>query len=78
MPVASAFLQFIDPERFVVLGEPEWTTLHAAGDLERPMPDPVTPAAYARYLAAARAVADRTDQPLVAVQRACWRLGRTA
>lgn len=76
VPVATAFLQFIDPERYVVLGEREWSVLEAAGELAGPYPDPPTIAAYETYLDACRSLADRFGRDLVTVHRALWRLAK--
>lgn len=74
VPVASAFLQFVDPERYVVVGRPEWDVLHEAGELDDAYPDPPSPEAYGTYLAACRSLADRFDCTLLAIHRALWRL----
>lgn len=74
--IASAFLQFMDPERYAAIDEPCWDALVAAGDLEEPYPDPVRPSDYERYLAACREHADQADLRVVDVGRALWRLGR--
>ncbi|WP_299332758.1 hypothetical protein [Haloplanus sp.] len=73
--VASAFLAFIRPARHVAVGAREWDTLHAAGELSAPSPDPVTTAAYGRYLDAVGAVADRVDRDRWTVYRALWQQG---
>ncbi|MFB6102247.1 MAG: hypothetical protein ABEJ73_06735 [Haloplanus sp.] len=73
--VASAFLAFTQPDRYVAVGEREWRGLRAAGELAESMPDPVTPADYERYLDAVSAVARRIDRDGWTVYRALWRLG---
>ena len=78
VPVASAFLQFVDPGRFVVLGPREWSALVEAGELDRPYPDEPSVEDYAAYLEACRDVAERTGCDLVPVQRTLWRLARDA
>lgn len=75
VPVASAFLQFLDPARFVVVGEREWGVLHDAGELDGPYPDPPAAGDYRGYLAACRDVADRLGVAPVTFHRALWRLG---
>lgn len=72
--VASAFLQFIDPGRFVVIGEREWAVLQGADELSEPFPAPPSIEAYEAYLEACRSIADRYDCDLVSVHRALWRL----
>lgn len=76
VPVASAFLQFVDPDRFVVLGPLEWSALVEAGELGRPYPEAPDAEDYEAYLGACRAVAEGTGCTLVSVQRALWRLAR--
>ncbi|MDZ7701569.1 MAG: hypothetical protein U5J98_05595 [Halobacteriales archaeon] len=73
--VASAFLLFLDPEQYLVVSDREWRALAAAGELDGPVPDPLTPEDYGAYLEAARAVADRLDCTLWTLYRALWRLG---
>lgn len=74
VPVASAFLMFIDPDRFVVVGEREWHTLHAHEELASPYPDPPTVAEYETYLETCREVADRVGCDLYTLYQALWRL----
>jgi hypothetical protein len=73
--VGSAFLQFVDPEAFLVVSHREWGALRAAGELDDDYPDPPTAADYERYLDACRAVADRCGRDAWAVYRALWVLG---
>jgi hypothetical protein len=72
--VASAFLQFISPEAYVVVGDREWAVLRAAGELAAPYPDPPELDDYLTYLATCRSVADRLDCDLPTLYRALWRL----
>ena len=74
--VGSAFLQFIEPDDYVVVGEREWTVLRAAGELDGDYPAPPSVQEYERYLDACRTVADRCDSDPRAVYRALWVLGR--
>jgi hypothetical protein len=74
VPVATAFLQFADPDSYVVVGEREWSALHEAGELSEPYPDPPSPGAYETYLARCRALAAEFDVDLVTLYRALWRL----
>jgi hypothetical protein len=76
VPVGSAFLQFIEPDDYVVVGEREWTVLRAAGELDGDYPAPPSVQEYERYLDACRTVADRCDSDPRAVYRALWVLGR--
>jgi hypothetical protein len=74
VPVASAFLFFVDPESSVVIGEREWTALRIAGQLSEPYPE--TPAIddYETYLAICRALIDRLDCDGWTLYMALWRL----
>lgn len=74
VPVASAFLQFVDPDSYVVVGEREWAVLREAGELGEPYPDPPSVEQYLAYLDACRSVAERTGADLWTVYRALWRL----
>lgn len=74
--VASAFCFFLDPDRFLVMSEREWTALHEAGELEAPYPDSPTVVDYQTYLETVRSVADRLECDLWTLYRALWRLGR--
>lgn len=76
VPIASAFLQFIDPSDYMVLGEREWTVLERAGELARPYPTPPAPADYADYLETVRRVADRCDCDAWTLYQAVWRLAK--
>jgi len=61
LAVASALLWFLDPDRFLVVGDREWRVVAALTDLDPAYPEPMTPAAYDRYLDAVRTLADRLD-----------------
>ena len=73
LPVATAFLQFVDPERYIVVGEREWTVLATHGPLTDPYPSPPTAEDYRRYLEATRTVATRCDCDAWTVYQALWR-----
>jgi len=75
VPVASAFLFFLDPEQYLVVGEREWGVLRSAGELVGPYPNPPSPAAYGRYLTTVRSLADEFDCTLWDLYRCLWRLG---
>lgn len=75
VPVGSAFLQFIDPDEYVVVGPREWDSLRTTGDLDGEYPDPPTIRAYERYIETCRTVADRCDCSLWNLYRALWMLG---
>jgi hypothetical protein len=72
--VASAFLQFLSPDEYVVVGDREWAVLRAADELAEPYPDPPSVADYLAYLETCRAVADRCDCDLWTLYMALWRL----
>lgn len=76
VPVASAFLQFMHPDAYVVVGERTWSVLHEAGELDGPYPDPPSVPAYERHLERCRAIAERCDCSLWGLYRALWVLGR--
>jgi len=76
--VGSAFCQFVDPERYVVVDERQWSTLRNLGefdgfdDLDVPYPDPPSVSEYERYLERYRAIADRCECDLWDLYRALW------
>lgn len=73
--VASAFLQFIDPDRYVVVDERTWTVLREADELDGPYPGEPSVEEYRRFLEACRRVADEHDVDCWTLYRALWRLG---
>jgi hypothetical protein len=73
VPVASAFLMFLDPETNIVVGDREWTMLQGAGELDGGPPDPVTTADYGTYLSVCRGLGDRFDCSMWTLYRALWR-----
>ena len=76
VPLASAFLQFIDPDSYTAIAEPCWDALVLHGDLSGDYPDPVRPSAYRQYLESCRDLAEQADLRTVDIGRALWRLGR--
>ncbi|PSP28309.1 hypothetical protein BRC65_02465 [Halobacteriales archaeon QH_2_65_14] len=74
VPVASAFLLFLFPERYVVVGDREWTVLCEAGELDEPYPDPPSRAAYLTYQETCRGLCERFDVDAWTLYRALWRL----
>ena len=77
VPVGSAFLFFLDPDRYVVVGEREWTVLEAHDELEESYPDPPSVEEYDRYLERCRSVTERLDCDLWTLYRGLWRLATT-
>ncbi|MDV7348850.1 hypothetical protein R3751_03550 [Halorubrum distributum] len=71
--VASGFLQFLAPSRFVAIDRRTWTVLAAAGELDDHYPDPPSAADYRRFDDACRAVTDRTGVDAWTLYRALWR-----
>jgi hypothetical protein len=74
--VASAFLLFIDPERYISVGEREWGVLREYGVLDDPYPAELTSDEYATYLGACRDLCERLGCSLWTLYRALWRLGK--
>jgi len=73
VPVASAFLFYIDPDAYLVVGEREWSALSAAGELSEPYPEPPSTEEYERYLDSCRRIAEEADTDLRTLYRALWR-----
>lgn len=73
VPVASAFLTYLDPDAYLTVDERTWGVLHEDGSLSA-YPDPPSSTEYESYLAACRDVAGRVD--LQSVYRALWRLSK--
>ncbi|MDF9745179.1 hypothetical protein [Natrinema salsiterrestre] len=76
VPVASAFLMFVDPEEYVVVGPREWAALREAGELSRRYPDPLSVSEYETYLERCRSLAGRLECDLWTLYRALWRLSK--
>ncbi len=76
VPIASAFLMFIDPETYIVIGNRECAVLADAGHLADPGPREFTTDEYRRYLEICRDLCDREGYGLWTLYRAIWRLGR--
>lgn len=75
VPVASAFLQFLAPDRYVVVSKREWGVLHRSGELDEAYPDPPAVPDYERYIETVQSVASRCDCSLQDLYRALWLLG---
>ncbi|USZ72035.1 hypothetical protein [Natronosalvus halobius] len=75
VPVASAFLHYVDPERYLVVDQQLWTVMAEHASLEAPPPDPIDVEDYRRYLECCRELAREHDLGLVSLYRALWRLG---
>lgn len=75
VPVGSAFLQFVAPDRYIVLGERGWRVLRQTGEIDEEYPDTPSLKDYEQYLATSRAIADRCNCDLWDLYRALWVLG---
>lgn len=75
VPVASGFLHFSYPDRFVVLGEREWRALEDAGGVDEPYPEPPSVDDYLAYDTVCRRLTEELDVDAVTLSRALWRLG---
>ncbi len=75
VPVGSAFLLFLFPSRYVVVGERGWGVLHEAGELEQRYPDPPSLEEYLTYHEACRDILVQFDVDAWTLYRALWRLG---
>ena len=73
VPLASAFLTFIQPSAYIVMSAMEWRVLHQSGELDDSYPDHPSAAAYRSYLDVCREIADRRDCDLWTVYTAMWR-----
>ena len=71
--VASGFLQFLAPSRFVAIDRRTWEVLAAAGELGGDYPDPPSTDEYRRFDDACRAVMERTGVDAWTLYRALWR-----
>lgn len=76
LPVASAFLAFVQPDRFVVVGPRTWELVARVTDLERPYPDPPSIEEYDDYLAACDEFAGRYGLDPWDVYMFVWRRRR--
>ena len=73
--LASAFLLFLFPKRYVVVGEREWGVLVRAGELEETYSDPPSVEEYLLYQDRCSDLLDRFDVDAWTFYRAIWRLG---
>lgn len=77
VPVASAILLFIDPDRFTVIDERAWNVLQETGYLLDDISDDPTVEEYLLYLGTCRALANEYDVSLRALDMALWVLDIT-
>lgn len=76
VPVASAFLAFLFPDRYVVVGRREWRALYEAGELNGPYPASPSIEEYETYRSTCRTLAESFAVDLWTLYRALWRLGK--
>lgn len=72
VPIASAFLQFIDPDSFAAIDRRAWRTLDENGAVQTTYPSVVTVDVYETYLRECHGIAATADVPVVDVGRALW------
>ena len=77
VPVASAILLFIDPDRFTVIDERAWNVLQETGYLLDDISDDPTVEEYLLYLGTCRALANEYNVSLRALDMALWVLDIT-
>lgn len=75
VPVASAFLFFLFPDRYVVVSEREWGVLREVGELDTAYPEPVDIDDYQTYDELCLDLQERFDVDAWTLYRALWRLG---
>lgn len=76
VPIASAFLAYLFPERYVVVGEREWGVLFEADELEDDYPDSPSVAEYETYFETCCDVTSRFDVEPWTLYRGLWRLAK--
>lgn len=74
VPVASAILLFINPNRFTVIDERAWNVLQETGYLAQELSDDPTVEEYLLYLGACWALANEYDVSLRTLDTALWAL----
>ena len=74
VPVASAILLFINPNRFTVIDERAWNVLQETGYLSQDLSDDPTVEEYLLYLGACWALANEYDVSLRTLDMALWAL----
>lgn len=77
LEVASAFLQFIDPERYLVIDGRTWGVLQEAGELGESYPNPLSIEEYREFLGASRRLGEECNVDLWTLYCALWRLARS-
>ena len=72
VPVASAILLFINPDRFTVIDKRAWNVLRETGYLGQELSEEPTVDEYLLYLGACWAIANEYDVSLRTLDRALW------
>lgn len=72
VPVASAILLFINPDRFTVIDERAWNVLQETGYLAQELSEDPTVDEYLLYLGACWTLANEYDVSLRTLDRALW------
>ncbi len=72
VPVASAILQFIEPENFAAIDRRTWRALVDGGALGERYPEPVRIEDYETYLRECHGLAAMADRSLVDIAHALW------
>lgn len=75
VPVASAFLLFVDPDRFTLIDVRAWQALLDAGYFDQELSETPTVEEYLLYLGACWALANQYDVKLRTLDMALWALG---
>ena len=73
VPVASAFLQFTFPERYVTVDARLWETLRECGELDEPYPDARGVEEYLEFDEACQRLAERIGVDAWTLYRGLWR-----
>lgn len=76
VPVGSAFLFFIDPEEYIVIGDREWGVLHDADEMGDSYPDPPSVTDYETYLETCRTLGAEFNCDMWSLYRGLWRLAK--
>lgn len=73
--VASGFLQFMYPDKYIVVDDRVWEGLRAVDELAEPYPDPPSVADYLTYNDTCREIAEEVEVDAYTLYRALWQLG---
>lgn len=73
VPVASAFLQFTFPDRYVAVDARLWEILRESGELDDSYPDPVGVEEYLEFDGTCQRLAERFDADAWTLYRGLWR-----